>query len=167
VGQTRHVEFLAARLGHNGERRTMARTLHLLPTSAIKFLSERVDERPSLTFPTRLTVSRCRNPMNTAVSLSSVSFVIVAEVKPADEPVEPIAPSKTFRSPLRCLTVAKRLELVSGVQLMSNFSRVCPTFSSRTKYLWGFFTSVKETSSDLKLRHRSRSGATELSESGS
>lgn len=151
----------------NAGRQAYVRTLHLLPTSAIKFLIERVDEKPSLTFPTRLTVSRCWNPMNAVVSLSSVSFVTVAEVKPAEEPVEPIAPSTTFRSPLRCLTVARRLELVSEVQLMSNFSKSFPTFSSRIKYLCGFFMSVKETSRDLRLRQRSNNGAMEPSESWS
>jgi len=118
-------------------------------------------------FPTRLTVSRCWNPMNIAVSLSSVSFVMVAEAQAAAEPDEPIAPSTAFRSPLRCLTVASRLELVSGVQLMSSFSRFPPTFSSRTRYLCGFLISVKETSRDLKLRQRSRNGATDASESWS
>jgi hypothetical protein len=146
---------------------TTLRTLHFLPTSAIKFLSERVDEKPSLTFPTRLTVSRFWNPMNIAVSLSSTSFVTVAEVQPAPEPVEPIAPSKTFRSPLRCFTVASRLELDSGVQLMSNFSRFLPTSSSRTRYLCGFFMNVKETLRDLRLRQRSRNDATDVSKSWS
>ena len=142
-------------------------TLHLLPTSAIKFRSERVDENPSFTFPTRLTVSRCWNPMNIAVSLSSVSFVIVAEAQAAAEPVEPIAPNMTFRSPLRCLIVASRLELVSGVQLMSSFSRFVPVFSSRARYLCGAFTRVKDTSRDLRLRQRSSNGARDASESWS
>ena len=143
------------------------RTLHLLPTSAMKFLRERVDEKPSLTFPTRLTVSRCSNPMNIAVSLSSVSFVIVAEVQPAAEPVEPIAPRTTFRSPVRCFTVASRLALVIGVQLMSSFSSFAPWFFSRTRYLYGFFMRVKETSRDLRPRQRSRNGATDASKSWS
>lgn len=142
-------------------------TLHLLPASAINFLSERVDENPSFTFPTRLTVSRCLNPINVVVSLFSVSFVIVAEAQALAEPVEPIAPSRTFRSPLRCLTVASRLELVSGVQLRSSFSRLAPTFSSRIKYLCGAFTRVKDTLRDLRLRQRSRNGARDVSESWS
>lgn len=89
--------------------------------------------------------------MNVVVSLLSVSFVTVAEVQPAAEPVEPIPPSTTFRSPLRCFVVARRLALDSGVQLMSSFSRFLPAFSSRTRYLCGFFMSVKETSRDLRL----------------
>lgn len=131
----------------------------------MKFLSERVDEKPSFTFPTRLTVSRFWKFVNIKVSLSNVSFVMVAEAEAAAEPVEPIAPSTTFRSPLRLLTVASRLELVSGVQLMSSFSRFSPTFSSRSKYLCGFFMSVKDMSRDLRLRKRSRKGATDGSES--
>jgi len=142
-------------------------TLHFFPTSAIKFLSEQVDEQPSFTFPTRLTVSRCWNPMNVAVSLSSVSSVMVAEAQAAAEPDEPIAPNMAFRRPLRCLTVASRLELVSGVQLIFSFSRFPPTFSSRTRYLCGFFMSVKETSRDFRLRQRSRNGAIDESESWS
>lgn len=117
----------------------------------MKFLNERVDERPSLTFPTRLTVSRCWNPMNIVVSLSRVSFVTVAEVHPDVKPVEPIAPNTIFRRPLRCFTVASRLELDSGVQLMSSFSRFLPTFPSRTMYLCGCFMRVKEASRDLRL----------------
>ena len=149
------------------ERCTVPHTLHLLPTWAIKFLRGRVDEKPSFTFPTRITVSRCWNPTNIVVSLSRVSFVMVTEAEAAAEPDEPIAPSTTFRRLLRCLTVARRLELVSGVQLMSNFSRSSPTPCSRTRYLCGFFMSVKETSRDLKLRQRSRNGATDASESRS
>ena len=142
-------------------------TLHLFPTSAMKFLSDRVDEKPSFTFPTRLTVLRCWNPMNIVVSLSSVSFVMVAEAEAAAEPVEPIAPSTAFRSPLRCLTVTSRLELVSGVQLMSSFSRFAPMFSSRTRYLCGFFMRVKDTSRALRSRQRSRNWAMDASESWS
>ena len=89
--------------------------------------------------------------MNILVSLSSVSFVTVAEVHPAVEPVEPIAPSTTFRNPVRCFTVASRLELESGVQLMSSFSKFLPTFPSRTRYLCGFLMNVKEASRDLRL----------------
>ena len=148
-----------------GHRDGILRTLHLLPTSAIKFLSGRVDENPSFTFPTRLTVSRCLNPMNIVVSPSSVAFVIIVEAEAAAEPVEPIAPSMTFRSPLRCLTVASRLELVSGVQLMSSFSRFVPTFSSRTRYLCGAFMRVKDALRDLRLRQRSRNSARDASES--
>jgi len=142
-------------------------TLHLLPTPVIKFLSERVEERPSFTFPTRLTVSRCLNPMNIVVSLSSVSFVMVTEAEAAAEPDEPTAPSTTFRRPLRCLTVASRLELAKGVQLMSSFSRLSPAPCSRNRYLCGFFTRVKETLRDLRLRQRSRNDAMDTSESWS
>ena len=148
-------------------QRRILRTLHLLPTLAIKILSERVDENPSFTFPTRVTVSRCWNPTNIAVSLSSVSFVIVAEAQAAAEPVEPIAPSPTFRSPPRWLTVASKPELVSGVQLMSSFSRFSPAFPSRVRYLCGAFMRVKDTSRDLRLRQRSRNGARDASESWS
>ena len=105
--------------------------------------------------------------MNIVVSLSNVSFVMVTEAEAAVEPEEPIAPSTTFRRPLRCLIVASKLELVRGVQLMSSFSRLPPTPCSRTRYLCGFFMSVKEASRDLKLRHRSRNGATDASESWS
>ena len=105
--------------------------------------------------------------MNVAVSFSNVSFVMVAEAQAAAEPVEPIAPSVTFRSPLRCLIVASKLELVSGVQLMSSFSKFSPTFPSRTKYLCGFFIRVKDTSRDLRLRQRSRNRPINVSESWS
>lgn len=105
--------------------------------------------------------------MNIVVSLSSVSFVTVAEVQPTPEPVEPIPPSETFRNPLRCFTVASRLKLDSGVQLKSNFSRSLPTFSSRTRYLYGFFMNVKETSRDLRLRQRPRKEAMDASKSWS
>ena len=142
-------------------------TLHPLPTSAMKLLSERVEERPSFTFPTRLTVSRCWNPRNILVSVSSVSFVMVTEAEAAAEPDEPTAPSTTFRRPLRCLTVASRLELVKGVQLMSSFSRFSPTPRSRNRYLCGCFMNVKEPSRDLRLRQRSRNGAIDTSESWS
>ena len=126
-----------------------------------------MDEKPSFTFPTRLTVSRCWNPMNVVVSLYSVSFVMVTEAEAAAEPDEPIAPNRTFRRPLKCLTVASRLELVSCVQLISSFSKFSPTPCSRARYLCGFFISVKETSRDLKLRQRSRNGAKDVSESRS
>ena len=142
-------------------------TLHLLPTSAIKFLSERVEEKPSFTFPTRFTVSRCWNPTNIAVSLFSVSFVMVTEADAAADPDDPTAPNATFRRPLRCVTVASRLELVKGVQLMSSFSRFPPAPCSRVRYLCGFLMSVKETSRDLRLRQRSRNDATDTSESWS
>ena len=146
---------------------TTSHTLHFLPTSATKLLSERVDEKPSLTLPTRLTTSRFWNPTSIVVSLSSVSFVTVAEAPPAVEPVEPIAPSTSFRSPLRCFTVASRLELDRGVQLMSNFSSFSSTPFSRTRYFCGFLMRVKEISRDLRLRQRSRNGAIDVSESWS
>ena len=95
-------------------------TLHLLPTQPIKLLievvqdeepkllSKRVDEEPSFTFPTRLTVSRCRNLMNATVSSSNVSFVMVAEAEAAAEPDEPTAPSTIFRRPSRRWTAMTR-----------------------------------------------------------
>ena len=105
--------------------------------------------------------------MNVMVSLSSVSFVMVKEAEAAAEPDEPMAPRVTFRSPVKFLTVARRVELVKGVQLKSSFSRFSPTLSSRARYLCGLFVSVKDTSRDLKLRQRSRNGATAASESWS
>ena len=105
--------------------------------------------------------------MNIVVSLSSVSFVMVTEAEAAVEPDEPTAPSTTFRRPPRCLTVASRLELAKGVQLMSNFSRFSPAPCSRSRYLCGFFMSVKETLRDLRLRQRSRNEAMDASESWS
>ena len=142
MAQARHIEFLGAkggkrsRLGLENPERCRVLTLHLLPTSAMKVLSEPVEEEPSLTFATRLTVSRYLNPMDNVVSVSSVSFVIVREVGSSMDPVEPIAPSTTFRSPLRCLIVASRLALDNGVQLTSSFSRLFPaSHSPRTRYL--------------------------------
>jgi len=92
---------------------------------------------------------------------------MVTEAEAAAEPDEPTAPSMTFRRPLRCLTVASRLELAKGVQLMSSFSRFSPAPCSRNRYLCGFFMSVKETSRDLRLRQRSRNDAMDASESWS